>query len=418
MVHADAVFLAPRQGGDQPHSEAGAVRRIETRGEASAFVRNRDLDPAGHDRRADDDAAAPVFQGIRDQFRGDQPERGDLVRLQQDRRDPHLHRPAFQRIGHHRHHVVEQAAQIAGRIGLGNGAAFVEAPMNRGDREDAGGRLFERGAGFGVVQRARLELEHGSHQLQAVLHAMMDLLHQQVLVAQQGILFPQQIVTRGLPPLHLERGAQRVGQRLQERHVLVREIGSVGAVAFEDAEWLAAAGADDDVDGAPDAVVGQQGGRAEPCFLREMVGDDRLGAAECIAGRAFEVRADRCLADDAGVPADAGADQEDAVRGDVFEDLGEAGFQPLRGHHAGFIQDGLQAVALHREQPEFGDKLLLPQAQGKLGGGQPGGGKGRHVASQVRESTPLPRCAGCHYAPDCRAPPIWAEPGCRPPVDG
>ena len=63
--------------------------------------------------------------------------------------------------------------------------------MDQGDRRESRlrlGQMVRNGAGAGGL---RLQTQEGRDQLQAVLHAMVDLLHQDVLLREQRFLFAQ-----------------------------------------------------------------------------------------------------------------------------------------------------------------------------------------------------------------------------------
>ena len=80
------------------------------------------------------------------------------------------------------------------------------------------------------------------------------------------------------------------------------------------------------------------------------------------------------LADHAGLPADAGADQQRAAIRLQLQHLGQAGTEPLGDQPAGIVQDLLQVVGMQRQLPEAGERGLLgqqsvPAALGWIGHG-------------------------------------------------
>jgi hypothetical protein len=194
---------------------------------------------------------------------------------------------------------------------------------------------------------APLHPEHRAHHHQAVLDPMVDLPRDETLVVER--------------PLLLEREAQRVRERLQERHVVRREGARVAAVGLEHAVGLAVA-ADEDVDRPHHPVLGQEPRRAEPALLPEVVRDHRLAGAEGVARRAFDVPADARMAHEARRPAHASAQQERALAAQGLDHLGEAHAQAIGRHAAGLHQNEVDLVAPQGEAAELGHERLLREA--------------------------------------------------------
>jgi hypothetical protein len=92
------------------------------------------------------------------------------------------------------------------------------------------------------------------------------------LARQHGLVF------QGVPKLRvgllaLDGDAEQPGEAGEEIGIGEVELAGFGAVGFEDAEWQMAFAAphDQDVDGAPDAVVGEQFRRTEAALVLKMV---------------------------------------------------------------------------------------------------------------------------------------------------
>ena len=153
--------------------------------------------------------------------------------------------------------------------------------------------------------------------------------------------------------------AQDVRRALQKGYVVRGELAFGAAVDFEDAKRLAVA-LEDHIHGAVDAMLQQQLRRAEALFVFEMIGDDRLAGAQGIAGGRCHVGANGRGANDAWVPADAGAHQETALRRHELQNLGEFRLQAFGSQPGGQIEQFRKRRALQSFHAKFRQNLLLP----------------------------------------------------------
>ena len=119
------------------------------------------------------------------------------------------------------------------------------------------------------------------------------------------------------------------------------ELSGFGTVDLEDAEWQMpfAASRDQDVDCSPDAVIRQELRRSKPRFLLKVIGDDHLSGLESVASRRFQVEPQRYPTNGPWFPADAGADQQAIIVGQIFQNLGEPSVQSLGAEFGGALQD-------------------------------------------------------------------------------
>src|SRR5690349_10336453 len=84
--------------------------------------------------------------------------------------------------------------------------------------------------------------------------------------------------------LALDCHAENVGDAAEKYDVALAELTFRPTIDLEHAEWDAVP-AEDDVHGAPDAVLNQQFGGAEPFLDIEMVGDHGFSGLQRISGR-------------------------------------------------------------------------------------------------------------------------------------
>ena len=108
---------------------------------------------------------------------------------------------------------------------------------------------------------------------------------------------------------------------------------------------------------------GEQFGRAKALLVFELVGDDGLAGAQSKSRGRLQVGTDRGRADQAFIPADTAAQEEAVLARQVFEDLAELGLQSLRRQADGLGQQFFQRCAAQRNDPKFGQDLLLPNAR-------------------------------------------------------
>ena len=168
--------------------------------------------------------------------------------------------------------------------------------------------------------------------------------------------------------LALDGDAEQPGEAGKEVRIRNIELAGFGTVDFEDAERqvaFAAAG-DQDVDGAPDAMIREELGRSKSRFLLEVVGNDHLSGLESVAGRGLQVDAKRNLADRPWSPSDAGTHQQAFVVRHILQDFGEPGFEALGAELGGTLQDLCDVAGLQRRAAELAQQRLLPQAVRKL----------------------------------------------------
>ena len=94
--------------------------------------------------------------------------------------------------------------------------------------------------------------------------------------------------------------------------------------------------------------------------------DGDLPVLEGVADEGFVAALERHFADQAGAPADAGAQHEAVAAGQRFEQAREFDVERRAdGVHRAIEQIG-QVAAAQREQPEFRDRLLLPRAHAQF----------------------------------------------------
>src|SRR6185437_7650266 len=168
--------------------------------------------------------------------------------------------------------------------------------------------------------------------------------------------------------LALDGDAEQPSKAGEEVRVCDVELPGFGTVNLEDAEWQMpfAASRDQDVDCAPDPVIRQELRRSKPRFFLKMVGDDHLSGLESVARRRFQVETQRRPTDGARFPADAGADQQAIIVGQIFQYLGEPSVETLGAEFGRTLQDLPDVADLQRGAAKLAQQRLLPQAVGKL----------------------------------------------------
>ena len=136
-----------------------------------------------------------------------------------------------------------------------------------------------------------------------------------------------------LPVAHLAQDAQAVDRRrdqvgvaAQEGRVVLGEMAWRAAVDLQNAEHGLTLAADDgNVGDRPDAVSDQERRVFEPGFRCDIRGNHRLAGSDGMTLRTVVRSHKRCLAHDAGLPADACAHHQGLAVLLQFDDLGEIG---------------------------------------------------------------------------------------------
>ena len=172
----------------------------------------------------------------------------------------------------------------------------------------------------------------------------------------------ERVLQLELRSLLFDRHSEYVGGALQKRDVVFAELARRPAVDFQHAERRIVA-LQNDVHGAANAVFDQQFRGPEPLLVLEMVGDDRLAGVQGEAGGRGHVGADRRDADDAFVPADAGAYQQPVFGRDKLENFAVFGLKAFGRQTGREIQQVEKRGALQCMHAEFCENFLLPKAQ-------------------------------------------------------
>ena len=82
-------------------------------------------------------------------------------------------------------------------------------------------------------------------------------------------------------------------------------------------------------------------GGAETLFIFEVVRNDRRSGLERVTRRRAGVGADHRVADHAATPADTRDDQQIAMLGPVFQDLGKVCSHPFRCRHDRIVEQSI-----------------------------------------------------------------------------
>jgi hypothetical protein len=162
--------------------------------------------------------------------------------------------------------------------------------------------------------------------------------------------------------LAFDRHAEDVGDAAQEHDVALTELAFGAAIDLEHAE-RGAFSPEDDIHGAPNAVLDQQLGGAEPVLHLQVVRDHCLAGLESIARRGSRIGAHGRGADDAGVPPDAGADQEPVLPGHILEDLRKLGFEAGRCELRRLVEQLGKRRSFECQHAEVRQDLLLLDSQ-------------------------------------------------------
>ena len=122
---------------------------------------------------------------------------------------------------------------------------------------------------------AALQAHETGDDLEAVLDPMLQLMQQHLLLLRQLGLLPRRLGEAAMRPETVDCRRQQVGIALQEVGVVLGEAARLLTIHLEHAERAIVA-ADDDVDGAPDAMPAQHVGAAEALVVLQVLGGDRL----------------------------------------------------------------------------------------------------------------------------------------------
>src|SRR5262249_48608622 len=149
-----------------------------------------------------------------------------------------------------------------------------------------------------------------------------------------------------------------VGDAAQEYDVALAELAFGAAVDLENAERNALA-PEDDVHGAPDAVLNQQFRGAEPLLDFEMIRDHGFSGLQRISGRRSRIGTDRRDADHTLAPPDTGGYEKSVLLRQKFQYFGKLRSEPRRRRSGRFLKQLAKRRPLQREDAEVGEKLLL-----------------------------------------------------------
>src|SRR6266436_8102092 len=226
-------------------------------------------------------------------------------------------------VGRHLIDIAAEIGQVGAKIERFDLGGLVQSLVDARDGRYTAGRLLQMAAHLRLIGAIALEAQYADYQLQTVFHPVIDFAKQDF-VAAEGRL---QIALETLP---LDRHAENIRSPLKECQVALGELALRAAVDLQHAEGGIVA-LQDDVDRPMDTVFQQQLRNPETIFAAQMVGNDRLAGTQGKPRRRFGVRADRRLADDAGLPADAGAHQQAVCSRKIFQNLAEFRLHALRG---------------------------------------------------------------------------------------
>src|SRR5262249_9818941 len=153
---------------------------------------------------------------------------------------------------------------------------------------------------------SRLEPEHARDQLQAILHPMIDLLHEHLLVLKR-------CVQSSLLALPLNRHAEDIGRALQERDIVLAELALGSAIDFKHPVGGTIT-LQDDVHSSANAMGCKQLGRSEAILALQVVRDHRFARAQGKTRRRGKVRPDGGCTNQALIPAYPSTHQESILR--------------------------------------------------------------------------------------------------------
>jgi hypothetical protein len=118
----------------------------------------------------------------------------------------------------------------------------------------------------------------------------------------------------------------------------------------------------DDIHGAPDAVLHEKFGGSKPFLVLKVIGDDGLPGPQCKTGGRSKIGPDARYSDDSGVPTDASADEKAILCRNMLQDFAKLGPHALGRTSRGITQKLIEARALKRRNTKFGQYFLLPNA--------------------------------------------------------
>src|SRR6266404_227563 len=200
-----------------------------------------------------------------------------------------------------------------------------------------------------------LDAQNADHQLQAVLHPVIDFPKQYFMARKSRLQI-------ALEALSLDLHAENICGSLEECQVIFRELTFRAAVNLQYAEGGAVA-LQDDVDRAMDAVFQKQFRCLEAIFVSQMVGDDRIAGVQRKPPGRFKIRADSRFANDAGLPPNTGTNHQAIGRWQIFQDLAELRLHPVGRENCGLVNQFVERRALQGQDAKLGQYLLLAHAQ-------------------------------------------------------
>jgi hypothetical protein len=168
--------------------------------------------------------------------------------------------------------------------------------------------------------------------------------------------------------LHLQPAdgrAEQAGEGQQEVLVLPAEAARRSGVRLQHAPGRPAGHPHRHVQQRDDAVPAQQAGPLEAFRRADVLERDGPAGPERAARRRSHAGGERGAADHAGLPADAGADQQVAGLGAVLQDLGPFDAEARRGVGRGFREQRVEVEAFgERAGAEGRDEGLAPGGAG------------------------------------------------------
>ena len=192
----------------------------------------------------------------------------------------------------------------------------------------------------------------------------------------QQRLVLERLLEPGIGLLTFDRDPEQAGEAGKKIGVVLVELAGIGAVDFEHAEEGLALAAlfDQHVDGAPDAVIRQQLGRAEAGIRLHVIRYDGLAGLVGVTRRRSDVGCERDGIDGARRPADPRAHHQTIVIRFIFQNLDERSLQSDGAQFGGLLQNLPKVAGLHGDAAELAKQRLLPQPIAKLVPAEGGGG--------------------------------------------
>jgi hypothetical protein len=185
--------------------------------------------------------------------------------------------------------LLQPPAKLAGKVGDVDETDLATAPqmiMDLGNRGDARSCVPQGIPNFLRLRAATLHMEQPHDGCEAVLDPVAHLPRQHGLVVEGFTEIRVGMLT-------LDGNAEQPGEAGKEVRIGEVELAWLRTIDFEDAERQVAfaAARNQDVDCAPDPMIGQELWCSKPRFLLEVIGNDALSGLESVAGGGFQVDA-------------------------------------------------------------------------------------------------------------------------------